>query len=80
MVTLIAGACHAARAGAVQRMLLDQLLFAPFFLSTFIASLMTLEVRRARAAGPSWSGQAGRTLASGTCLRSMHKASCGRVF
>ncbi len=79
-VALIAGACLAARAGAVQRMLLDQLLFAPFFLSTFIASLMTLEVRRARAAGPSWSAQAGRTSASGTCLRSMHEASCGRVL
>ena len=32
-------------AGAVIRMMMDQLLFAPFFLSTFIASLMTLEVR-----------------------------------
>ena len=31
--------------GAVIRMMMDQLLFAPFFLSTFIASLMTLEVR-----------------------------------
>ena len=32
-------------AGAVIRMMMDQLLFAPFFLSTFITSLMTLEVR-----------------------------------
>ena len=31
-------------AGAVQRMLMDQLLFAPFFLSTFLTSLLTLEV------------------------------------
>lgn len=32
-------------AGAVQRLMMDQLLFAPFFLSTFLASLLTLEVR-----------------------------------
>ncbi len=57
-------------------MLLDQLLFAPFFLSTFIASLMTLEVsargwaRLVRAGGAQWGG-AGlpQTHAQGSCER-----------
>ncbi len=40
-------------AGAIQRLMMDQLLFAPFFLSTFLASLLTLEVRALGAgAGP----------------------------
>lgn len=40
-------------------MLLDQLLFAPFFLSTFIASLMTLEVCRKL-----WLARAGAAMCS----------------
>lgn len=44
-------------AGAIQRLMMDQLLFAPFFLSTFLASLLTLEVRALGAgAGPGKEG------------------------
>lgn len=64
-------------AGAVYRMLMDQLLFAPFFLSTFLASLLTLEVLRTPAA-PSWGARELLTLvpSSSAATRACYLITC----